>query len=122
MADKINKTDERNFKYQKMGQQIRLFRYRNSNVNNLAYSIYLRSISKLSTMPLTNRQQLERLKSPYREQAFRKVNNSPNTDWLNYKSLCLADSVIQSITFGDERIQKQYWLDICQNPQNYLQE
>jgi len=74
---------------------------------------------------MTNKDQLNRLKEPWRSQAFENADLAKGysqeikNDWLDSGSSSLKITLMQAFIFDDTKQGKDYWKDIYLNPQNY---
>ncbi len=73
---------------------------------------------------LTNRQQLERLKEPYRSQAFEncKTKSGNPKNWLEEESVNFKTTLWLAFGWGLTPEGDDYWKDIFANPENYTEQ
>jgi len=76
---------------------------------------------------MTNKDQLNRLKEPWRSQAFENVKTEFRNDekdtpktFLSKKGKSLEKTLLNAFLWHLTSQGQKYWEDICYNPQNYL--
>ena len=70
---------------------------------------------------MTNKDQLNKLKEPWRSQAFENgaKQNTFDNKWLGCSSVSFLQTMRQAFDWNLSEQKHSYWSDIARNPQNY---